>query len=48
MAEFITDKAAAEETTERDWQSLITPEVIEQFDRDGVLLLPQALHPEWL
>lgn len=48
MAEFITDKAAPVETTERDWQSLITPEVIKQFDQDGVLVLRQALHPEWL
>ena len=48
MAEFITDKAAPAEATERDWESLITPEVIKTFDRDGVLLLRQALHPEWL
>ena len=28
--------------------SLITPEVIEQYQRDGIVFLPQALHPEWL
>lgn len=28
--------------------SLITPEVIAQYKRDGVVILRQALHPEWL
>jgi ectoine hydroxylase-related dioxygenase (phytanoyl-CoA dioxygenase family) len=28
--------------------ALITPEVKEQYRRDGVLILRQALHPEWL
>lgn len=28
--------------------SLITPELIETYERDGVVFLPQALHPEWL
>ncbi len=28
--------------------SLITPDVITNYARDGVVYLPQALHPEWL
>ena len=28
--------------------ALITPEVRQAYDRDGVVLLPGALHPEWL
>ncbi|MGE0667969.1 MAG: hypothetical protein AB7O49_15540 [Sphingomonadales bacterium] len=31
-----------------DWQSIITPEIREQYRRDGVVFLRQALHPEWL
>lgn len=27
---------------------LITPEVIEQYKTDGVVYIPQAIHPEWL
>ena len=27
---------------------LITPEVCEQYRRDGVVFIPQALHPDWL
>jgi len=38
-----TDHAAA-----LDPVALITPEVIEAYQRDGVVFLPQALHPEWL
>src|SRR3954462_4655222 len=26
----------------------ITPEIVEQYRRDGIVFLPQALHPEWL
>jgi len=42
-----------EHTTERaprwdDPLALITPELVEQYRRDGVVVLPQALHPEWL
>ena len=32
----------------QDPVSLITPEVIAQYQREGVVFLPQALHPEWL
>ena len=35
----------------RGWDDplgLITPEVIEAYRRDGVVFLPQAIHPEWL
>ncbi len=28
--------------------ALITPEVIEAYRRDGIVYLPQAIHPEWL
>jgi hypothetical protein len=28
--------------------SLITPEVVEAYRRDGVVFLPQALDPQWL
>ena len=38
-------------STARPWDDpmgLITPEVIAQYQRDGVVYLPQALHPEWL
>ena len=28
--------------------SLITPEVIRQYQEDGIVYLPQALAPEWL
>lgn len=31
-----------------DWQSMLTAEVMEDYRREGVMLLPQALHPEWL
>ena len=31
-----------------DWRGLITPEIREQYKRDGVVFLRQALHPEWL
>lgn len=41
-------QAAAPEQAWNDPVSLITPEVIEQFQRDGVVHLAQALHPEWL
>ena len=33
---------------EIDWQCLITPEVVETFADDGVVLIKQALHSEWL
>ena len=39
------DESALEDV---EWTRLITAEEIETFDRDGVLLLKQALHPEWI
>jgi ectoine hydroxylase-related dioxygenase (phytanoyl-CoA dioxygenase family) len=30
------------------WKSQITPELVEQYHRDGVIFLRQAIHPEWL
>ena len=33
---------------EIDWQSLITPEARQTFSEDGVILIKQALHQEWL
>ena len=34
--------------TNDDSLALITPEVIAQYEQDGVVYLPQALDPEWL
>lgn len=48
MPKFETSRPAPTQAAERDWPSLITPEVVDQFNRDGVIMLPQALHPEWL
>lgn len=48
MPKFETSRPAPAQTAERDWPSLITPELVDQFNRDGVVMLPQALHPEWL
>lgn len=31
-----------------DPMSLVTDDVIEQYQRDGVVMIPGALHPEWL
>lgn len=31
-----------------DWRARITPDLKEQFARDGVVFLKQALHPDWL
>ena len=33
---------------EIDWQRLITPEARQTFLKDGVVLIKQTLHPEWL
>ena len=33
---------------EIDWKRLITPDARQRFAEDGVLLVKQALHPEWL
>ena len=33
---------------EINWQRLITPEVKQTFLKEGVVILRQALHPEWL
>ena len=35
-------------TTTQEAVALITPEVRETYARDGVAILRQALHPEWL
>ncbi|HKQ81434.1 MAG TPA: phytanoyl-CoA dioxygenase family protein [Steroidobacteraceae bacterium] len=35
-------------TTERDWRTLITPEARQRYVQDGVLHVPQLIHPEWL
>jgi hypothetical protein len=40
--------AARDASSAADPVALVTPELIERFRRDGVVLLPQALHPEWL
>ena len=32
----------------QDPTTLITPELIERYQRDGVVCVPNALHPEWL
>jgi ectoine hydroxylase-related dioxygenase (phytanoyl-CoA dioxygenase family) len=34
--------------TQPDWRAMLTDEVLETYRRDGVIYLPQALHPEWL
>jgi ectoine hydroxylase-related dioxygenase (phytanoyl-CoA dioxygenase family) len=31
-----------------DWRRLITPELSERYRRDGVVFVPQLIHPEWL
>ncbi|MBI1181020.1 MAG: hypothetical protein GC201_10710 [Alphaproteobacteria bacterium] len=41
-------EAGAAEPGWTDWRRLITPEVCEQYKRDGVVFLRQALHPQWL
>lgn len=46
MAESIEQKVASGPPANP--VSLITPEVVEQYRRDGLVFLPQALHPEWL
>lgn len=43
-----TGAAAAEETGEACSLNLITDEVVGTFHADGVVLVRQALHPEWL
>ena len=48
MSKFQTSRPATAQAEERNWQGLITPELVDQFNRDGVIMLPQALHPEWL
>ena len=35
-------------TQEVDWKNRLTPALREQYRRDGVLYLPQIIHPEWL
>jgi len=41
-------KVRRPETLEVDWQSVFTPELRERYLRDGVVFLPQLIHPEWL
>ncbi|MFM7095122.1 MAG: hypothetical protein ACKOYL_11320 [Actinomycetota bacterium] len=36
------------EAQEIDWESRITPEVVEQFRTDGVVFFDQLIHPLWL
>ncbi len=36
------------DVAEVDWESLITPEVVNRFRDDGVVFLPQLIHPLWL
>ena len=36
------------EAREIDWESRITPEVVDQFQRDGVVFFDQLIHPLWL
>lgn len=36
------------DTEDTDWRERITPEMRAQYKRDGVLYIPQLLHPEWL
>ena len=31
-----------------DWEQIITPELSERYRRDGVVFVPQLLHPDWL
>ena len=31
-----------------DWRAMLTDQVLSEFEADGVIFLPQALHPEWL
>ena len=31
-----------------DWRAMLTDQVLSEFETDGVIFLPQALHPEWL
>ncbi len=35
-------------TDDIDWREKITPQMREQYKRDGVLYIPQLIHPEWL
>ena len=35
-------------TTTAEAVSLITPTVCDTYARDGIVILRQALHPEWL
>ena len=35
-------------TTTTEAVSLITPTVCDTYARDGIVILRQALHPEWL
>ncbi|MBI1180275.1 MAG: hypothetical protein GC201_06925 [Alphaproteobacteria bacterium] len=35
-------------TQDTDWRSRVTPEMQEQYRRDGVVYIPQLIHPEWL
>jgi ectoine hydroxylase-related dioxygenase (phytanoyl-CoA dioxygenase family) len=42
------DRTASTAPPYADWRAIITPEVRRQYKEDGVVLLRQALHPEWL
>ena len=35
-------------SAQQDWRDIVTPEMREQYQRDGVLYIPQLIHPEWL
>jgi len=35
-------------TEQRDWRTQISAEMRAQYQRDGVLYIPQLIHPEWL
>lgn len=36
------------EAREVDWESRVTPEIVSQFQRDGVVFFDQLIHPLWL
>lgn len=35
-------------TIQADWRTLIPPNVKQNYERDGVVVIRQAIHPEWL
>jgi len=35
-------------TTEVDWRCIVTPELRERYWEDGIIHIPQLIHPEWL